>query len=91
MQGVGFLSDPRRLNVALTRARFGLVVLGNAKVLAKDALWNSLLVHFKERNCLVEGALTNLKTSAIQLPQLKKVALPQRHMQTWPQVTLLAK
>ena len=46
-QGIGFLNDPRRLNVALTRARYGIVILGNPKVLSKQPLWNSLLTHYK--------------------------------------------
>eukprot|EP01114_Cavostelium_apophysatum_P010426 TRINITY_DN2410_c0_g1_i4.p1 TRINITY_DN2410_c0_g1~~TRINITY_DN2410_c0_g1_i4.p1 ORF type:complete len:829 (-),score=214.57 TRINITY_DN2410_c0_g1_i4:196-2682(-) len=73
-QGIGFLNDPRRLNVALTRSRFGLVILGNPKVLSKQPMWNSLLVHFKEKHgCLVEGPLNNLKQSMVQFQKPRKV------------------
>ena len=66
---LGFLNDPRRLNVALTRAKYGLIILGNARVLAQDPLWHSLLTHMKTRGCVAEGPLTNLKVSMQQLPK----------------------
>jgi regulator of nonsense transcripts 1 len=63
--GIGFLVDPRRLNVALTRARYGIVMIGNAAVLGKQRLWACLLSHFKDNGTLVEGPLNNLKPSML--------------------------
>ncbi|MBW0482268.1 hypothetical protein O181_021983 [Austropuccinia psidii MF-1] len=71
-QGIGFLTDHRRLNVALTRAKYGVVILGNPKVLSKHALWHCLLTHYKEKGCLVEGPLNNLQPSLVQLSKPRK-------------------
>ena len=70
-QGIGFLADPRRLNVALTRAKFAVIVVGNPKVLSRHPLWNHLLHHYKETHCLVEGPLTNMKESLMQFSKPK--------------------
>lgn len=48
-EGVGFLADYRRLNVALTRARFALYVIGHAPTLKQNDIWRSFLLH-TERN-----------------------------------------
>lgn len=53
--GIGFLNNERRLNVALTRAKFGMVVLGNATVLKQNAFWNNLLFHFSAQKLIFEG------------------------------------
>lgn len=46
---VGFLSDRRRLNVAITRARRGLVVVGDPQTLRYDMTWRSWLDWAEER------------------------------------------
>ena len=69
--GIGFLNDPRRLNVAMTRARSGLVILGNPKVLSRQRLFHDLLNHFRDEGCLVEGALDSLRQSVVALSRPK--------------------
>lgn len=66
-QGIGFLSDARRLNVALTRAKYGMVILGNPRVLARHNLWYHLIQHFKDKGVLMEGSLAAMRPSVIQL------------------------
>nr|XP_033811861.1 regulator of nonsense transcripts 1 [Geotrypetes seraphini] len=72
-QGIGFLNDPRRLNVALTRARYGVIIVGNPKALSKQPLWNHLLNYYKEQKVLVEGPLNNLRESLMQFSKPRKL------------------
>ena len=53
--GIGFLSDKRRMNVALTRARRCLWVIGHRTTLEQDTHWRQLLAHASASLCLDLG------------------------------------
>lgn len=44
---IGFLADARRMNVALTRARRKLIVVGDSATLASDEFFQSMLIWFE--------------------------------------------
>ena len=49
---IGFLEDCRRVNVALTRAKFSLWIVGNEEVLKKSELWFKLLQEIYQQGML---------------------------------------
>ena len=50
---LGFVRDARRMNVAISRARRGLVVCGDAATLGADPGWRRYLQWLRRKRCVV--------------------------------------
>ncbi|CAN0880599.1 Putative AC transposase [Linum grandiflorum] len=62
--GIGFLSNGQRANVALTRARHCMWILGNEKTLLKSgSVWETVVVDAKARNCFFNVTLESFGLS----------------------------
>lgn len=51
---IGFLRDLRRMNVAITRARMKLIIIGNVKTLSRHRFYRELAEHFRQHGELIE-------------------------------------
>jgi len=59
-RSLGFVSDERRMNVAMTRARRGLVVLGNRSTLSSDNTWARWFVWMDKKGLVVTAEQAGL-------------------------------
>lgn len=77
--GLGFLRDFRRLNVAITRGRFSLLIIGNCVTLERNKIWNGLIQTAKNNGCvhtsstspLIEKVINNYEKEIIKIKKLK--------------------
>lgn len=77
---VGFLADQRRLNVAITRARRGLIVVGNPATLESHPVWKLWLGAMQERNLVVQySQLKPLTGSPSSVPSESLSPIEQKH------------
>ena len=59
---IGFLKSKRRLNVTLTRAKYGMIILGNCECLSKkNEMWKELINYYDNNNLIGCGDFNNLK------------------------------
>lgn len=65
-QGIGFVGDKRRMNVTLTRAKHGLVIIGNPVTLMRHEMWSNLLSFYDRKGLVMEGPLHNLRRAALK-------------------------
>ena len=56
-ESVGFLSDERRLNVAITRAKSCCLLVGKSTCLRRDCTWRAFLDHLSERYLLFDRSV----------------------------------
>ena len=71
--GIGFIENYNRLNVAITRAKEGLIIIGHITTLNTSLLWNNLLYYYYQNGCLATGDnVEHLNRSSIVI-NLKKV------------------
>ena len=59
---IGFVSSKKRLNVAITRAQNGMVILGNCQCLSKKSkIWRDFIEFYYSKKIIVKGPFSDLE------------------------------
>lgn len=74
---VGFLRNEKRLNVALTRAKALLIIIGNASTLQKCSIWNKFITYCYENHSIVGDVLSLNQSAAINEKNAEKEEIPE--------------
>ena len=53
---LGFVADARRLNVAITRAKNAMWIIGSSQHLARNAIWKSLIEDARDRKRYIQDS-----------------------------------
>ncbi|KAH1214546.1 putative ATP-dependent helicase C29A10.10c [Glycine max] len=81
---VGFLSNRQRANVALTRARYCLWIIGNATTLVNsDSVWRKVVLDAKTRDCFYNAEDDRKLALAIELELLEESESRFKKLSLW--------
>ncbi|KAJ3190833.1 hypothetical protein HK101_008328 [Irineochytrium annulatum] len=53
LHSLGFLKNPKRFNVAVSRAKALMIVVGNPVIMAQDDWWGALLRHCRQKGAVI--------------------------------------
>ncbi|KAL9237638.1 hypothetical protein vseg_012163 [Gypsophila vaccaria] len=80
---LGFLSNPKRFNVAITRARSLLVIIGNPHIICKDHNWEKLLWRCVDNNSYEGCSLPERRDSNDDDPNEGWSYVPEPETNNW--------